>query len=64
MAEIVIPDLRELRMAHTVTFGSEGLCSFNPDLEDGYSVYPLKLFLRNSSGLFISFSMTVFYTLD
>nr|GMC89629.1 fatty acid amide hydrolase-like [Ipomoea batatas] len=54
MVEVVIPDLREMRIAHIVTFGSEGLCSFNPDLEDGYSAYL-------SYGLFISFSRTVLY---
>ncbi|KAF3676859.1 Fatty acid amide hydrolase [Capsicum annuum] len=33
--EIVIPELHELRTAHTVTFGSESLCLLNPDCEDG-----------------------------
>ncbi|XP_047250932.1 fatty acid amide hydrolase [Capsicum annuum] len=34
--EIVIPELREMRIALVVSIGSEGLSELNPDLEDGY----------------------------
>lgn len=34
--EVVIPELLEMRTAHVVSIGSEGLCSMNPDFEDGY----------------------------
>ncbi|CAN4107842.1 unnamed protein product [Withania somnifera] len=33
--EIVIPELREMRMAHVVSIGSEAISELNPDLEDG-----------------------------
>ncbi|KAM3219840.1 hypothetical protein P3L10_024371 [Capsicum annuum] len=33
--EIVIPELREMRIALVVSIGSEGLSELNPDLEDG-----------------------------
>ncbi|XP_031127238.1 fatty acid amide hydrolase-like isoform X1 [Ipomoea triloba] len=55
MVEVVIPDLREMRIAHIVTFGSEGLCSFNPDLEDGKGVR-LTYDTRTKMALFRSFT--------
>ena len=34
--DIVIPELREMRLAHLVSIGSESLCALTPDCEDGY----------------------------
>ncbi|XP_070006381.1 fatty acid amide hydrolase-like [Nicotiana sylvestris] len=53
--EIVIPELRELRTAHTVTFGSESLCLLNPDCEDGKGVR-LTNDARTNLALFRSFA--------
>uniref|UniRef100_M0ZU18 Glutamyl-tRNA(Gln) amidotransferase subunit A n=1 Tax=Solanum tuberosum TaxID=4113 RepID=M0ZU18_SOLTU len=53
--EIVIPELRELRTAHTVTFGSESLCLLNPDCEAGKGVR-LTNDTRTNLALFRSFA--------
>ncbi|CAA3008551.1 fatty acid amide hydrolase [Olea europaea subsp. europaea] len=37
-AEIVIPELNEMRIAHIVSIGSESLCGLTPDFEDGKRV--------------------------
>lgn len=39
-AEIVIPELNEMRIAHIVSIGSESLCGLTPDFEDGYVNLP------------------------
>ncbi|XP_004230539.1 fatty acid amide hydrolase [Solanum lycopersicum] len=53
--EIVIPELRELRTAHTVTFGSESLSFLNPDCEAGKGVR-LTNDTRTNLALFRSFA--------
>ncbi|XP_042519353.1 fatty acid amide hydrolase-like isoform X1 [Macadamia integrifolia] len=53
--EIAIPELHEMRTAQVVSFGSESLCTLNPDCEDGKNAR-LALDTRTNLALFRSFS--------
>ncbi|XP_024018843.1 fatty acid amide hydrolase [Morus notabilis] len=55
VAEIVVPELHEMRTAHLVAIGSECLCSLNPDCEDG-KLPRLTYDTRISIALFKSFT--------
>ncbi|XP_057465407.1 fatty acid amide hydrolase-like isoform X2 [Actinidia eriantha] len=53
--DIVIPELREMRLAHLVSIGSESLCALTPDCEDGKDV-KLTYDTRTNLALFQSFT--------
>ncbi|CAN6543893.1 unnamed protein product [Malus baccata var. baccata] len=55
MAEIVVPELHEMRTAHLISIGSEFLNALNPYCEDGYGA-KLSYDSRTSVALFRSFS--------
>ncbi|KNA08876.1 hypothetical protein SOVF_158690 [Spinacia oleracea] len=55
--EITIPELNEMRTAHVVSIGSEGLCSLNPYCEEGRGS-KLTYDTRTNLALFRSLSAT------
>ncbi|KAL6218390.1 hypothetical protein ACLB2K_011604 [Fragaria x ananassa] len=61
IAEIVIPELHEMRTAHLVSIGSECVSSLSPDCEDGNGVR-LTYDTRTSMALFRSFSASDYVT--
>ncbi|XP_050364561.1 fatty acid amide hydrolase [Argentina anserina] len=61
IAEIIIPELHEMRTAHLVSIGSECACSLSPDCEDGNGMR-LSYDTRTSMALFQSFSASDYVT--